>query len=255
VAAWTIAAVGSSARADEPEKPASPRHYTPYVDRGAAVPAPYVYGTLGVGGIVRPEQRPQVELTLGGGLGLSQRLWVDGYSGTLRVAPELLFHTAQIGLSALLFDDPALELSAMLHVNFASDDGRPVEQIEPGLYVVARAAHEARVDTGLFLDVNPGSATPLGLRVPVAVGFQLSTHVHALLSTGVTVGSFDDAGRTTAIPAGVGFGWSDYLGEGPESVALLPSLSFPELWKPGAREPFRPGYAVFGVTFAVVTSR
>lgn len=250
-----IAAIGSAARADEPEKPESPRHYTPYVDRGASVPAPYVYGTLGVSGTVRPEQRAQLELALGGGIGLSQRLWIDGSSGTLRLAPELVFHTAQIGLSALLVDEPALELSGTLHVNFASDDGRPVEQIEPGLYVVARAAHEARIDTGAFLAVNPGSSSPLGLRIPLAVGFQLGTHVHAILSTGVTVGSFDDAGRTAAIPAGIAFGWSDYVGEGPQSVAVLPSLSFPELWKPGARDPFQPGYAVFGVTFALVTSR
>ncbi len=247
------------ARASDAEPPVDPappssRKYTPYVDRGMSLPAPYAYGTLGVAANVRIGVPTQLEWTLGGGVGLGPRVWIDGAVGTLRVVPELVFHSAQIGPNMLIVDTPPFELSATVHVSAPADDGRPIEQIEPGLYGVARYGHALRVDAGLFFDLNPGPKVTTGIRVPASFAFQLAEHVHAVVTTGVTTTSFAEAGRTTALPAGLTLGWSDYLHPtGPQSIGLLASLSFPELVKPWAPETFRPGYFIFGITFVYVT--
>jgi len=232
-----------------------PRKYTLYVDRGMSLPAPYVYGTLGFTGTARTGSAAQLEGSLGGGIGLTKRLWIDGSSGALRVAPELVFHSAQLGVSAQLVDTPAFELDATTHVAFAAEDKRPIEQVEPGLFAVVHVPHELRFDAGLYLDVNPGAEGLLGARMPVGLSFQIVPKVHATLNTGVTVGSFADPRGTTAIPAGLTLGWSDNVGQGKQAIAVLPSVSWPELVKPGTEERFRPGYAVVGVTLFVVTSR
>jgi hypothetical protein len=109
-----------------------------------------------------------------------------------------------------------------------------------------------RIDSGLFFDVNPGPTTTFGLRVPANLGFQITEHVYAAVTSGVTVSNFADAAGSTAIPAGLTFGWSDKLSSG-QSVGVSPSISFPELIKPGTPEIFRPGNAVFGVTLAFVS--
>jgi hypothetical protein len=234
------------------ERPAVPR-YRPFVDRGMSLPAPYAFVAPGLTVTTRAGKPTLLEANLGAGLGLTPSFWIDGSVGTLRLAPELAFHSAQIGPNLLLVDTPPFELDATAHVTFVADDGRPVEQIEPGAYAVLHLAHALRVDAGLYLDVNPGPTTTAGLRFPVGFSFQIAEHVHAVLSTGVTVASFADAPRTTAIPAGVTLGWSGYLGHGPDSVMVMPSIAFPEFIKPWAQESFLPGYAVYGITFVYVS--
>jgi hypothetical protein len=228
--------------------------YTPYVDRGQSLPAPYVYGALSWSAIVRPGQPTQLEESLGGGVGITSTFWIDGSVGTLRVLPALVFHSAQIGPNVLLVDTTAFELEGTLHVSFVADDGRPVEQVEPGLYGVLRAGHRLRVDAGLFLDASPGPTATFGLRFPLDLAFQITTHVHAVVNTGVTTASFADARGTTAIPLGVTLGWSDRVGQSPPlSVAVVPSIALPDLWKPGAKEPLSPGHVVVGITLVVVS--
>jgi hypothetical protein len=243
------------AGAFEPAAPPPLAPYTPYVDRGNAVPAPYAYGQPGVTATLRAGTPTVLEGSVGFGVGLTSRLWADGSLGTLKMMPTWGFHSLQIGPNALLVDTPAFELDVTTHVSFAADDGRPVEQIEPGIFAVAHAAHALRLDTGLFVDVNPGPATTTGLRVPVALAFQITPHVYAIVNSGVTVGSFADTAGTTAIPLGLTLGWGDRFGGPPRpvGVVVLPSILFPELLKPGAEETLRPGYAAVGLTFAVVS--
>jgi hypothetical protein len=227
-----------------------PRTYRPYVDRGYATPAPYAYGSLGLALNLPAGSPPQAELSLGFGVGLTSRLWLDGSFGTLRWAPSAVFHSAQIGPNLLLLDTPALELDAMLHVSGPSDDGRPVELVEPALYAVIRVEHALRVDTSLAFDASPGPTPVYGIRLPAAFAFQITEHLYASVGTGVTVGSFADPAESTAIPAGLTLGWSDYLhATGPEVVAIVPSIAFPQLLRPWAGEPFRPGVVTAGVTF------
>ncbi len=232
-----------------------PARYTPYVDRGNAVPAPFAYGQPGITVTLRGDKPTVVEGSLGFAVGITSRVWVDGSLGTLKVAPELHYHSVQVGPNAVLVDTPAFELDATLHVTFASDGGRPVEQIEPGVFAIARAAHRVRVDTGVFFDGNPGADTTFGLKVPVTVTLQLTAHTFASVSTGVTVGGFADAAGTTAIPAGVTLGWGDRFGrtEHPVGVLVMPSILFPELVKPGAAETFRPAYVALGLSVVVVS--
>jgi hypothetical protein len=242
-------------RADGGAEPAAPpARYTPYIERGNAVPAPYAYAAPAFTATVRAGKPTVLEAGLGGGLGLTSHLWLDGSLGTLKMTPTLGYHSFQIGPNALLVDTPAFELDATFHVSFPADDGRPVEQLEPGLLSVVHLA-QLRLDTGLYIDANPGPTTTFGLKVPVSVAFQLTSHVFGVVNTGVTVGSFDDTAGTTAIPVGLTLGWGDRIGRGarPIGVGLLPSISFPELIKPGARETLRPGYAAVGVTFFVVS--
>jgi hypothetical protein len=192
------------------------------------------------------------ETSVGLGAGLTPHLWVDGSPGTFKMAPKPGWHSPQIGLNALLLDTPALELDAALHITFVAEDGRPVEQIEPGASAVVHLAHRLRVDGSLFLDVNPGPTTTLGLRIPLSGAFQITDHVYAAMNTGLTIGDFGDLAGTTAIPAGMTFGWGDRLGgrTGP-SVAVSPTFSFPELIKPGANTLFRPGYVTVGLTLVI----
>jgi hypothetical protein len=242
------------AAADEPPAPAPPARYTPYVERGNAVPAPYAYVQPGFTATLRAGEPTVLEAGLGYALGLTSRLWVDGSVGTLETTPTLGFHSLQIGPNALLVDTPAFELIASAHVSFLADDGRPVEQIEPGLLSVERVAH-LRFDTGLYFDANPGSTATFGLKAPVSVAFQITPHVFAAVNTGLTVGSFADGAGTTAIPVGLTLGWGERFGRGehPISVAVVPSILFPELIKPGAAEVLRPGYAQVGLTLYVVS--
>lgn len=219
-----------------------------------SLPAPYAYGTLGLAAIARSGRPTQIEWSLGGGVGLTSRLWIDGSIGTVRLAPGLVFHSAQIGPNVLIVDTRPFELSGTVHVSAPADDGRPIEQIEPGFFAVARIDHTLRLDAGLYLDVNPGPTTTVGFRLPLALAFQLSRYTWAAVSTGATTTAFSQAGETTAVPAGITVGWSDYLRpKGSGAVGLLPSITFPELWKPWAKDPFRPGYFVVGLTFVVVS--
>ncbi len=190
-----------------PAPPAPPAKYTPYVDRGNAVPAPYIYGQPGFTATLRADAPTVLEASLGFGVGISSRVWVDGSLGTLKLTPGLGYHSLQLGPNALLVDTPAFELDVTTHVSFAAGDGRPVEQVEPGVFLVARAAHEVRLDTGIFFDANPGPVSTFGLRVPVNVALQITPHVFTIVTTGVNVGAFADTARTTAIPAGLTLGW------------------------------------------------
>ena len=231
-------------------KPAVPHRYRPYIDRGNAIPAPYALGTLGLGTNVHVGAPTQAELSLGFAVGLTSRIWLDGSVGTLRVAPSLVFHSAQIGPNALLVDTPAFELDAMVHVSAPSDNGRPVEQIEPGLYTVIHLDNVLRVDTSLGVDVNPGPTVTSGFRVATALAFQVTEHVYAAVNTGVTLANFADPRETTAIPAGLTLGWSDYLTpKGPQAIAIVPAILFPQMVRPWANEPFRPGILSCGITF------
>ncbi len=253
-AALSLAVSAASAldsRAAGADEPAAPARYTPYVDRGNAVPAPFAYVQPGITATLRAGRPAVMEASLGFAAGLTSRLWVDGALGTLKMTPDLGYHSFQIGPNAMLVDTPAFELAATTHVSFAADDGRLVEQIEPGLFWVARAAHKLRLDAGLFVDANPGATATFGLRVPLSFSFQLTTRVFASVSTGMTVGSFADTRGTTAIPLGVALGWGERLALGarPVGVAVLPSIVFPELLKPGATEAFRPGFVAVGLTF------
>ena len=73
----------------------------PYIDRGNAIPAPYALGTLGLGTNVHvgaPTQaEPQPALPRRPDVADSCWTWSVG---TLRVAPSLVFHSAQIGLES-----------------------------------------------------------------------------------------------------------------------------------------------------------
>jgi hypothetical protein len=236
----------------EPPKPAA-RRYRPYVERGNYIPAPYAFAALGLGANLRAGAPTQAEGALAFAVGLTKVLWVDGSLGTLRVAPNVVFHSAQIGPNLLVVDKPAFELDAMLHVSGPSDDGRPIEQIEPGLYTVARAGHAVRVDSILAFDLNPGPRSTFGFRVPATIAFQISEHVYGSFTTGVGTGSLANPRETTAIPAGISIGWSDYVASmGTAAVAIVPSITFPELVRPWANEPFRPGTIMAGITFYYV---
>lgn len=229
------------------------RRYLPYIFRGNAIPAPYAIVTLGYGANLFLRRTSQAELNSGFAVGLTSHLWVDGSFGTLRLAPAVIFHSAQVGVNALLLDTPGFELDTMLHVSGPTDDGRPVEQVEPGFYTVARVERAIRVDTYFGFDANPGPTTTYGLRVPTAVAFQLVEHIFLSLSSGVTVGNFADAPQSTAIPAGITLGWGDYLPTAEvQAIALVPSLAFPQLVKPWANEPFRPDVLTATLTFYYV---
>jgi hypothetical protein len=234
-------------------KTTAPRKYRPYVDRTNSLPAPYALGSFGLATNLRDGAPPQAELSLGFGVGLTSRIWVDGYLGTLRWAPSFVFHSAQVGPNVILVDLPAFELDAMVHVSGPSEHGRPVEQIEPALYTVIHIDHALRVDGSLAFDVNPRRVVTYSLRLPAALSFQLTSHMYASVSSGVTIGNLAEVGESTAIPAGLSFGWSDYLRPmGPQAIAISPSISFPEIWRPWAREPFRPGTLTCGITFLYV---
>lgn len=235
------------------EEPAKAPAYTPFVDRGMSLPAPFAYGVLGMTSTARAGEAMLLESTLGAGAGLSSRVWIDASAGTLQLAPGVGYHSPQVGLNALLVDTPAFELDATTHVTFASAGGDPVEQVEPGLFTVIHVAHKLRIDGGLYLNVSPGEEVTAGMRAPVAAGFQIGRKVYAQVTSGVTVSNFADARNTAAVPLGLTLGWSDRLREGGPSVAVLPSVSFPELWRPLAEEPFRPEHAVVGVTFVIVS--
>lgn len=209
--------------------------------------------TAGPSLTTRAGRRPQLEINLSGAVGLSRNLWLDASLGALQVAPSVGIHSPRVGVSVLLLDSPALELDAIWHITFASQDRRPIEQIESGLSSVLHLPHRLRLDTALYLDVNPGSEALLGLRLPLDFGFQITRHIHAVVNTGVTVPNLHDA-RTTTIPVGLTLGFSDRVGAGRESFSVLPSISFPNLIKPGASRIFWPGHTQVGVTFVFVST-
>jgi hypothetical protein len=248
-AASALASRGAGAEEPTPPVPLTP--YTPYVDRGNAVPAPFGYIQPGLAATLRPGAPTLWEASVAYGIGLTSHVWLDGAVGTLKLAPGLSFHSFQIGPNLLLVDNSAFELAATTHVTFGAYDGRPVEQIEPGLFWVVRAAHELRLDTGVFVDANPGPIFTLGLKVPVSLAFQLTRHVYAAVNTGLNVGSFADTVGTTAIPVGMTFGWGERLGARPVGVAVVPTILFPELIKPGVADAFRPGYVAVGLSFVL----
>jgi hypothetical protein len=260
-AAWVALGAAAPARAEEPPPPTTtaraatapaPARYKRFVELGQSLPSPYAYGTVGITTTAKMGARTSLESSLGGGVGLSSRLWLDGSSGAFKLAPEIGYHSPQLGLNALLVDAPGLELSATTHVTFVSEDRRAVEQIEPGFITVLRLANKLRIDSGLFFDVNPGATTTFGVRVPANLGFQITEHVYAAVTSGVSVSNFADVAGSTSIPAGLTLGWSDKLSSG-QSVGVSPSISFPDLIKPGTPEIFWPRNAVFGITVAFVS--
>ncbi|MFT3773702.1 MAG: hypothetical protein QM820_50655 [Minicystis sp.] len=221
-----------------------------------SLPWPYAYGTLGFSGSRRSGENPTVESSLGGGVGLTERLWIDGSAGSFKMAPKPSYHSPQVGLNVLILDTPAFELDATTHVTFLAEDGRTVEQVEPGFFSVLRIARKVRVDNGLYVDVNPGPTTTVGLRAPVNIGFQITNRVNAVINTGVSINDLADTAGSTVVPMGLTLGWSTRIGNKKDapSFGLVPSFSFPELLKPGAEETiWNPGYATVGITFVYVS--
>lgn len=235
-----------------PRSAAAPPRYTPFVDRGAALTAPWAYGTLGWAATAQRRTRTELEGNVGGGVGLTSRLWIDGSVGVLRIAPDTGYHSPVIGLGVLILDRPGVEIDAALHVGFASADRRPVELVEPGLFGVARVAHKLRFDGGVYVGIHPGGTELVGLRVPASVAFQITERIHAVIGSGVTVDDLRSA-ATAAIPLGLTLGFSDLVGERPWSLGVVPSITLPELVKPGTPERFRPDYVVVGITFVAAS--
>jgi hypothetical protein len=223
---------------------------TPYADRGMLYGPGQAGLSLGVLGSNRPMQGSRASMSLGIGVGLTDRITLDGSLGTLSFAPGLRYSHPQVGIWFGLVDRPALEIDATAHVVFGLGNEKVLHAVEPGALAILRLGDRVRIDTGAYVPVSMEDGGPTGLRVPINLAIQLGRYLHVAVSSGVTLTRVAD-GRPT-IPLGVTIGGSIPL-PGGGYVVLAPSLSWPSLVHPRYEGGPGVGPMVAGATISVVT--
>lgn len=212
--------------------------FTLYVDRGYGLPAPQAFGFLSVGASrARDSVNTTLDLTLGGAVGLTERLAAEISIGTVDLNPRFRYHSPQLGLFYTAVDTPPFELNFIGRLTFDAETDHILEKGEPGFYAIARVPHYLRFDVGGYVPMSPGDqGVTFGLRVPLAVSFQLAEHYHAILHSGVNVDDLRALNPTVTIPAGITIGYSEKLPSG-WSAGIAPSLRFPEAMRIGPEAP------------------
>ncbi len=140
----------------------------------------------------------------------------------------------------------------MGHVTFDTEGDRLVSQVEPGLFAITRVPHVLRMDMGAYVPIKTGDNPVVGMRMPLALSFQLAEHYHCILHSGLNIDDVHATQPTMTIPAGITIGYSEKLPDG-TSAGIAPSLRFPEAIRIGPESPAH-GTAIAGsVMMYVVT--
>lgn len=206
----TSALTTAGARADTPQ-------LTPYVDRGRMLGAGQGFLTMSA------SAGSTLDASMGGGIGITDRVSLEGSFGTLALSPRARYHSPQAGLWLGIVDTPPFELDATTHVTFGLVGEEFIKTFEPGAQAVFRMGHALRFDLGAYLPMTPNGR--VGLRIPAALAAQLNNWIHASVSTGISFEDMHDAHRTASIPLGITLGCSVPLARGGYLV-VAPSLAW-----------------------------
>lgn len=225
---------------------------TPYVDRGLLMGRGQAYAVFGVTARSAPISNSTLETSLGLGVGVTNRVSVDGSLGTLSLAPKTQYKSPNVGVWVGVVDTPPFELDATARLNFGVGEGKVVSSVEPGAAAIFRFGHAVRLDTGAYVPISPGSTTTVGARIPAAVGVNLGPYFHIALSSGVTIEDMRKAPSSLVVPLGVSIGVSAAF-PGGGGMGLTPSVSWPRLVDTGRADRNAPIVTVVGATLSVAT--
>jgi hypothetical protein len=191
--------------------------------------------------------------TVGGAIGLTERLAAEISIGTLNITPRFRYHSPQLGLFYTAIDTSPFELNFLGRVTIDTESDRVIERVETGFHAIMRVPHYLRFDAGATLPFSPTDRSfQLGLHVPLALSFQLAEHYHAILGSGVDVDDMRVLWPTVTIPAEITIGYSEKLQSG-WSAGIAPSLRFPEAIRIGPEVPAH-GTAISGSVLIYVVS-
>lgn len=240
LSAWAVFSLLVSPGLTQEARPAAPPSFTPYVDRDLSIAPGAIWSSL-VLSVARPE-RPLADsifgVSPGVGTGIVQGLWVEAYAGTIELSPAARWRDPKVGLFYQLTNTYPFELDPAVSVTFDPGEGRVVKRIDPGVIMVLRAGHEVRLDTGAYLPLSFDEKTTVGLNIPVRLGVQLATHVHAGMTTGASWPDLTGPGRSATFPLGFFAGYSALVGNG-VSFSMSPSFSWPTFFVPGSADPLQ----------------
>jgi hypothetical protein len=206
--------------------------------------------TLGVSGTIGPIPGSRADLSLGVGVGITDRVTFDASLGTLSLAPSVRYAHPEVGVWFGLVDRPALEVDATTHLTFGFGDERTPHEVEPGAVVILRMGDRARIDAGAYVPVSMEREAAAGLRAPLALAVQIHPYLHVALSSGVTIPRLAD-GRVT-VPLGLTLGCTLPL-PGGGYIVVAPSLSWPRLVRPAGDGISGPGPMVIGASVSIIT--
>ena len=247
---WAIVACGVFSARAAPAQTGERRILppaTPYVARG------WLYGP-GQGGIfwnVTARSVPiggsVAETSLGVGLGITDRLSLDGSLGTIVLAPHVRSSGPQVGAWLGIVDTPPLEIDATAHVTFGAAGESTLAKYEPGAVAVIRPG-PVRLDVSAYVPVTVDGG--VGLRAPVMLAVQLGPYLHTAVTSGVTLSRIGDG--SAALPFTLALGCSVPLGAR-GYAAVVPSVAWPTLVGRQGSDPGGPGVIEVGATVAIIT--
>jgi hypothetical protein len=188
-----------------------------------------------------------VETSLGVGLGITDRLSIDGSLGTIGVAPGVRYSGPQLGAWVGIVDTPPLEIDVTTHVTLGLAGEHALAKYEPGAVAVLRPG-PLRIDVSGYLPVTMDGG--VGLRAPVMLAVQLGAYLHAAATSGVTLSKIGDG--SAALPLTLALGCSVPL-RARGYVAVVPSLAWPTLAGRQGSDPGGPGVIEVGATVAIIT--
>lgn len=225
---------------------------TPFVARGLLMGKGQAYAAFAVSGSTVPISDSTLDTSVSVGVGLTDRISLDGSLGTLTLAPRVLFRSPNVGLWVGIVDTPRFELDATARVTFGIGQSQAISGVEPGAVGIFRFGKALRVDTAVYVPVSPGDTTTVGTRFPVSVGVQLGRYFHVALSSGVTIEDLRKASSSFVLPLGLSIGVSAAF-PGGGGMGLTPSVSWPRLIDTGRTDRCAPIATVIGATLSVAT--
>ena len=142
-------------------------------------------------------------------------------------------HTAGPGRLAIthrLIKTTPFDLGVAFTAAFDPTTPNFIGYIQPGIATIYRTKGPVRIDSGVQVPLYTSPDAHWGVRLPVAVYFQISPRVHCGSTGALVISDLRDARSTTSFPLGFTFGYS----AGPELdfAAFTPYITWTNFYVP-----------------------
>jgi hypothetical protein len=211
----------------QPAASQQPGSFTPFVKRRMVPPPktldPYIIPKInGEAGAA-----PRVGASLGATWGIAQGLALDIQTAPFYVSPGSGSDQHRVTLTGQLINTPSFQVGGSILTTLDTTEGPFFHTVQPGVPIIIGVSERLRIDTGAQVPVTSGK---IGVRVPVTVAVQLTTHVHGAATSALYVRDIDDARATTTIPLGFTLGYS--AGADQANLGVVPYFQFNRFYTP-----------------------
>ncbi len=227
------------------------RQPIPYVERHLTLSYSTLAPDVGISGFGGGSATPDVWLSSGIRFGIIDQIEVEATANSFRLSPDAAFAEPSVGATFAFFQ-LAVEMAGRARFYIPLDSSHPGVKGDPilelALPVIFHLGSIAKIDTGVNFTLDFDNPTTNGLTeglyeplpspvvqepgIPLKVVFQPVKAFWIGTGTGVTIGQFNDAAGTIAIPLGFQAGVTTYDAKRP-NADLGVRFDWPSLFTPG----------------------